>query len=160
MRKSNFRIGLMIVLLSLVVGLTVNMAHEVFASSLTNTKKTYVDRGMAPLTAYTLTLTMDSGGTDSHAMTLPVSGRVIAVKTNPGTTAPTDNYDLKLLSDGVDIMGGALQNRDTANTEWAIPLCGSLAYQPVLRSSTVTVFAENNIVANATVVLEVWVEGY
>lgn len=44
------------------------------------------------------------------------------VETNPGSTAPTDNYDIVLNNAGsVDLMAGAMANRDTANTEIAFP---------------------------------------
>jgi len=50
------------------------------------------------------------------------AGCISKVVTNPGSTAPTDNYDITLTdSDGVDVMGGELANRDTANSEVAVP---------------------------------------
>ena len=49
-------------------------------------------------------------------------GFIVKVDTNPGATAPTDNYDITLTNaDSVDVMEGALANRDTANTEQVIP---------------------------------------
>jgi len=43
--------------------------------------------------------------------------------TNPGATAPTDNYDITLLDDdSVDMAGGALADRDTSNSEAVLPL--------------------------------------
>jgi hypothetical protein len=40
--------------------------------------------------------------------------------TNPGATAPTDNYDIVVNdADGVDVAAGVLANRDTANSEQA-----------------------------------------
>ena len=63
---------------------------------------------------------------------------VYMVVTNPGGTAPQDDYDITIVdSDGVDIMGGALSNRDTANTEQALPYIGS-AYAPRPIASTLT----------------------
>lgn len=51
-----------------------------------------------------------------------INGCVALVVTDPGSTAPTDNYDIVLNDDfGVDIMGGELANRDTANTEQVVP---------------------------------------
>jgi len=42
--------------------------------------------------------------------------------TNPGATAPADDYDLTLVdAHALDILGGAGANRDTANSELAIP---------------------------------------
>jgi len=50
------------------------------------------------------------------------SGCIAKVNTNPGSTAPTDNYDITLTdADGVDLMGGELADRDTANSEAAVP---------------------------------------
>ena len=58
------------------------------------------------------------GGTASATTTLPYSGRCIALVTDPGSTAPTDNYDLVVTDvDGDDVLVGAGMNRDTANTE-------------------------------------------
>ena len=49
-------------------------------------------------------------------------GCIAKVNTNPGSTAPTDNYDITLTdADGVDLMGGELVDRDTANSEAAVP---------------------------------------
>ena len=152
--------GLLACILMAIVALMIGQALDAYASSLTEVKKTYVDRGQPPLSVYALTVTMDSGGTHSHAMTEPITGRVVAVKTNPGSPAPADNYDLDLLVDGYDIMGAALANRDTANTEWALPLLGASAWEPILRADTVTVSYSGNTVANAVTVIEIWVEGY
>ena len=50
------------------------------------------------------------------------AGCIAKVNTNPGSTAPTDNYDITLTDDdGVDLMGGELANRDTATSEVAVP---------------------------------------
>ena len=47
-----------------------------------------------------------------------IDGFVFMVATNPGSTAPTDNYGITLTdSDGIDISGGELADRDTANSE-------------------------------------------
>lgn len=53
-------------------------------------------------------------------------GYVILVVTDPGTTKPSDNYDITLKDSlGVDVMGGALDNRDDTLTEQAVPTIGS-----------------------------------
>ena len=52
-----------------------------------------------------------------------IDGYVTYIVTNPGATAPTDDYDIVLSdSDGIDISDGLLANRDTANTEQVIPV--------------------------------------
>lgn len=65
-------------------------------------------------------------------------GYVLRAIANPGSTAPTDNYDIKLLDPedtSADALAGLLSDRDTANTEsviasGAIPpfLCGDYLF--------------------------------
>lgn len=107
-------------------------------------------------TVHELTYTMSTTGTATT--TTAIKGRVIAVETNPGTTAPSDNYDLTINdSNGADIMGGALTNRDTANTEMAIPLVGALAAPlgiPV--DSVLSIISSGNTQSGATVLLRIF----
>lgn len=65
-------------------------------------------------------------GTDGDAGTatgtFEVDGEILKVVTNPGATAPTDDYDITLVDDdGHDVAEGTLGNRDTANTEVVYP---------------------------------------
>ena len=47
-----------------------------------------------------------------------IKGFIVRVVTNPGTTTPTDNYDITLLDeDGVDVASGYLADRDQTNSE-------------------------------------------
>ena len=47
------------------------------------------------------------------------------VVTDPGSTAPTDNYDIVLNdSDSLDVMGGTLANRSTSASQQTRPLLG------------------------------------
>lgn len=51
-----------------------------------------------------------------------IYGFVTHAITNPGATAPTDNYDIVISDeDGLDIFTTNLTNRDTANSEIARP---------------------------------------
>ena len=60
----------------------------------------------------------DVSGTDTNA----ISGRAFRWVTNPGSTAPSDNYDIVVNdSDAADVSAGVLANRDTSNTEQAYP---------------------------------------
>ncbi len=58
------------------------------------------------------------GGTVTSTTTASFDGKVIGLTTDPGATAPTDNYDV-VINDaaGHDVLLGAGANRDTANTE-------------------------------------------
>ena len=60
--------------------------------------------------------------------TVDILGRYcILGLTDPGTTAPTANYDIEILDEyGIDIFGGALTNRDAANSEQVVPKINSV----------------------------------
>ena len=54
----------------------------------------------------------------STTTTNAYSGKIERLVTDPGATAPTDNWDLVINDeDGTDVLVGAGANRDTANTE-------------------------------------------
>ena len=107
---------------------------------------------------HNLTLTMDSGGATAEAMSYAINGTIIAVDTNPGTTAPTDNYDMTITNtDGVDIMGGALANRDTANSERAYPLASAVVVEPPNTGIlTINIASGSNTATDPTVVLKIY----
>lgn len=60
-----------------------------------------------------------SDGTASN--TIKMVGRLVKAVTNPGSAAPTDNYDVTLTDeDGIDVLAGCdddLADRDTTTTE-------------------------------------------
>jgi hypothetical protein len=64
----------------------------------------------------------DSAGTASGT-TRKIVGELIKLVTDPGSTAPTDNYDIAIADEeGANVLGSiqnatALGTRDTANTE-------------------------------------------
>lgn len=83
---------------------------------------------------------------------LPVfEGRLMELTTNPGTPAPTDNYDITLTdAESVDRLQGVGANRDTATTETAIPVySGSTVHPIVSRSDVLTLAIANNAVNSA-----------
>ena len=109
--------------------------------------------------AYVLTLSWTA---DAAAATVPdtsttdditnqIKGLFLyMVVTNPGAVAPTDNYDITIEdTDGIDIMGGALQNRDQTNTEQAMPFVGA-SYAPRPIGGTLTLKISGNSVNSAT----------
>lgn len=78
-------------------------------------------------------------------------GRIAELTTNPGGTAPTDNYDLTVIDDeGIDRLQGLGANRDTANSE-SVPIVysGSTIHPPVGRYETLTLKLANNSVHSA-----------
>lgn len=69
----------------------------------------------------TFTWTSAADGTASGTTTYAYDGKVELLTTDPGATAPTDDYDVTLTDEaGVDVLAGAGLNRDTANTEQAV----------------------------------------
>lgn len=80
-----------------------------------------------------------------------IEGRLMELTTNPGATAPTDNYDLTLVDDqAVDRLQGLGANRDTANTE-SLPIVysGSTIHPVVSRTDALTLKFANNSVNGA-----------
>ena len=74
--------------------------------------------------------------------------------TNPGTPAPTANYDITLTDeDGIDLLDGAGANRHTSNSESFYPLIGAQPFaQPIL--GTITLNITNNSVNSAVTVIK------
>lgn len=66
-----------------------------------------------------LAWTSATGGAWTGTTANKYSGKIIGLMTNPGATAPTDNYDIVATDkDGDDVLLGAGMNRDTSNTEY------------------------------------------
>lgn len=77
-----------------------------------------------------------------------------AIETNPGATAPTDDYDVTLEDqDGLDILGTAGTNRDTANTEIAMPTLSAMPTMAPVPDGDLTLKVANNAVAAAVGVI-------
>jgi hypothetical protein len=85
-------------------------------------------------------------GVVSQKITELISGRVVEIVTKPGTPAPTDNYDITLVSalSAIDLLGGRGADRDTTTTERAAVLAeqtiGSNVYaiHPVINEAGAT----------------------
>ena len=63
-----------------------------------------------------------SASDGSATGTVGLDGQILKFVTNPGSPAPTDNYDITLVDeDGIDVAEGLLANRDTSNSEEVYP---------------------------------------
>ena len=70
--------------------------------------------------------------------------------TDPGATAPTDNYDIVLKDEyGADIFATAINDRDAANTEQAFPIVAAGTYRSRLVTGNLTFELSNNAVNSA-----------
>lgn len=85
-----------------------------------------------------------------------LKGFIFLVVTNPGTTAPTADYDIVLNDgDGIDIMGGELGDRSATVSEQAIPLIDA-AFGSRYVFGRVTPVITNNSVNSAVIVLTIY----
>jgi len=110
----------------------------------------------------TFTATADSAdgsypSTDMSATTLnKLKGWYLyKIITNPGSTAPTDNWDFTLSdSDGIDVLGGNGANRHTTTSQMIAPLLTTGVYfaQPVLDTWTLAI--TGNSVNSAGIVIK------
>ncbi len=104
--------------------------------------------GVVKLT-YTWTADASNGSVPATASERDIDGYVFLVITNPGATAPTDNYDITLTdNDSCDVMGGELANRDTSVSEQAAPGVGS-TYGSRYVQGPLTLNLSNNSVNSA-----------
>jgi len=93
---------------------------------------TVLERSIVHIHKIKWTWTSSAGGAADLITPGVYAGRVIALVTDPGTTAPDDNYDITITdAEGYDVMQGAGANRDTANTETAVPTATSVAFGPL-----------------------------
>lgn len=93
---------------------------------------------------------------DAAAATVPATalplfeGRILALATNPGAVAPTDNYDITLVdAEGADRLQGVGNNRDTANTEAVPVVYAATAIPPVVDGDEVLTFTLANNAVNS-----------
>lgn len=111
---------------------------------------------------HTCTWTGDSATGDVPDATVYLSGYLVKVVTDPGDTAPTDNYDIAINGPyGSDVMGGALANRDTVNTETAFAFAqdGTTVIFPMVHGlHTVSIPAASQNVNSATGSIYIYVQ--
>lgn len=113
-------------------------------------------------------LVVESWTGDSADGTVPdrslgLYGYVEKVVTNPGSTAPTSNYDIAIgdwTDSALDVLAGALANRHTTSTEQVYPrIAGTIgtvsSYRPFL-AGQYTISVSNNSVNSATGTIEIY----
>ena len=102
------------------------------------------------------TCTADAADGSFPATALPTfEGRLQHLTTNPGATAPTDNYDITLIDgDGLDRLQGLGANRDTANSEEVEIVYTGTADNPLVEANeTLTLTIAGNAVNSAVTVI-------
>jgi hypothetical protein len=104
------------------------------------------------------TLTWTSDGSGDSSQTVSINGTILRYTTNPGSAAPTDNYDTTLTdADGYDVLGGDGVDRDTANTESFVPVIlggdGTTVFPVVVAGTLTLTIANAGSAKNGTVVI-------
>ncbi len=95
--------------------------------------------------AVTIDFTADAADGSIPDTTFDVNGYLVQVTTNPGGTAPTDNWDIQVKdAEGGSLSGTSLDNRDTTNSETVVFSAPPLLY------GTTTVTISGNSVNSAT----------
>ncbi len=101
-----------------------------------------------------ITVDLVGSSTDGTVPVLqvPMTGYLIKVITNPGTTAPTDNWDI-ILGDpedaALDAAGSTLLNRHTTTSQQVYPLVSGAA-SPILLAGTYALTVSGTSVNSAT----------
>lgn len=134
-------------------------AGEAFAAGTISYTKTSVSFGGGHKTwVYAITWVGDASTGSVPALSLPgMSGYVMKIVTDPGSPAPTANYDMVLNSpDGDDAAMGAIQNRHTTNTEAAYPVTAAGQLPAYLPGGTYSFAISNNSVASATGTIKIY----
>lgn len=69
-----------------------------------------------------ITIDWTTDGSGAASETVHIAGTILRVVTDPGSTAPTDDWDLTLTDEfGLDLLANRGANRDTATTEHFCP---------------------------------------
>lgn len=151
------------VMMVLTFALTILTAQTAFAtaSSVVQTSSVRTLENGKPCRVLKLAWTASSVDGSVDDVTLPkMHGYVMKVITNPGSTAPTSNYDISVLDTDdstADAFNSVLQNRHTTSTEVVYPV-GASAAAPlyVQPGSAYALHIVNNSVNSATGVIWIY----
>jgi hypothetical protein len=101
----------------------------------------------APYRQLEFNWTSTAGGAVSGILSTNINGKIVAVITDPGSPAPTDNYDVTMIdANGFDVLMGRGIDRDTVNTERVCP------GQPITDGTTLGI---TNVIVHGTLELRI-----
>lgn len=109
---------------------------------------------------YDIEVTTNSAGafTTAAIQVDPITGFMMMGVTDPGSTAPSVDYDISILDDeGVDVFGGELNDRSATASEQAKPKIGN-AYDDRWVNSSLSIALANNTAAAATTQIKLFVK--
>jgi len=108
---------------------------------------------------FTCTGDADGGTYPATAISTYISSQLAGwylyyLRTNPGTTAPTDNWDFTITdAHGIDVLGGAGANRHTTTSQEIVPLLGSSPFAKPF-TDTWTLNVSGSTVNSAVIVID------
>ena len=110
----------------------------------------------------TLVATCHTDGTfTSTALEQEFSGEILQIETDPGSPAPTDDYDITLTDESsYDVLQGLGTNRDTTTSEGRAIIFSSTSVHPVVhRTDTLTLAIANQSVSGAVITIKIYYRG-
>jgi len=139
-----------------------NLAFGVGSVTVTRNTRSYDKGGIGKATQIVnIDWTGDASDGSVPATLVPLYGYVAKVITNPGTTAPTANYDIALgdpEDTALDAADGNLTNRSATATEQRVLIIasGAIAVTPVFLAGSYSVAVTGNSVSSATGRIQVY----
>lgn len=123
--------------------------------------ETHVKRGRVGCISLACVGDAADGTVPATALATKFSGRLLALETDPGTPAPTANYDLTLVDgNGHDVLEGVGANRHTTSTEKvAVVFSATSVNPPVHHGDTLTFTVANQAVLSAQFTAKIYYEG-
>ena len=125
------------------------------------TTETLVKRGSVGILTFSVVADSTDGTVLDHVITKKIAGRLLALETKPGATAPTTLYDITVTdADGHDVIEGVGADRSATATEKAVIVySGTEIHPPVGKEDQLTLKIANNSVNSAIIVVKIYFEG-
>ena len=153
-----------IITIVLAILLTASMSWAAAPGTCTQSfAEVYSASGPTPLATLTFTCTASAENATfpstatTQTITDQIAGRyILEVRTNPGATAPQALYDIAINdTDGIDLMGGSLENRSATVSEAAPPAIMTGVYWPRPIDGALTLAVTGNNINSAISVIKV-----
>lgn len=114
--------------------------------------------GKIGVVRFTCTADAADGSFPSTTLDEDFEGLLLAFETNPGSPAPTTNYDIAITdAEGCDVLGGVGANRHPTLTEKvAVIFADTSMYPPVDKTDVLTLAITGNAVNSAVIGIKLY----
>ena len=113
--------------------------------------QTYYTAGIIKKVVFDITFDSGDGSFANTDLTTKFEGYLLMLEVNPGSPAPTDNYDIDLYdAEGKKVTGTLGKNRDTSNSEVVALHRENYFHRTINTTDTLTLTIGGNSVASAT----------